>query len=74
MKPSVGRIVRYFPTTTDGLAAPDEGCAALIVRVWSDVMVNLTVFDAAGNTHSRTSVGQRREGVTQFCWDWPERS
>jgi hypothetical protein len=38
MKPTVGRIVRYFPTTTDGLATPDEGCAALIVKVWSETM------------------------------------
>jgi hypothetical protein len=65
--PTVGRVVWYFPPTNAaeaGFARPDEGtpCAAIIARVWSDAVVNLTVFDANGAAFPRTSVYLVQDG------------
>lgn len=60
--PTVGRVVWFYPsgrTGESGFARHPEGggpYAAVIARVWSDHMVNLSVFDANGTSHSRTSV------------------
>lgn len=67
IKPTVGRVVWfYMPVDAHqpGFAKPDDGepCAAIITRVWGDRMVNLTVFDANGVPHSRTSVSLLQEG------------
>jgi hypothetical protein len=67
IKPSIGRVVWYYPSTNVaeiGFARPDEGTplAAIIARVWSDSMLNLTVFDANGAPHSRTSVPLIQDG------------
>lgn len=62
IKPTVGRVVWFYPSqNTDeaGFARhPDGGgpYAALIAHVWNDHMVNLSVFDANGAAHPRTSV------------------
>ena len=62
IKPTVGRVVWFYPSqNTDeaGFARhPDGGgpYAALIAHVWNDHMVNLSVFDAIGAAHPRTSV------------------
>jgi hypothetical protein len=67
INPTVGRVVWFHPPTNaaeGGFAAPDAGqpLAAIIARVWSERMVNLTVFDANGVPHSRTSVVLVQEG------------
>ena len=67
IKPTVGRIVWFHPdphTGETGFARhnDDEPYAAIIVRVWSDFLVNLSVFDANGVAHSRTSVPLVQEG------------
>lgn len=59
--PTVGRVVHYYRDPRAGesdFAVNDDGLpyAAIIAHVWSDTMVNLTVFDANGRPHSRTSV------------------
>lgn len=58
--PTPGRVVWYVPAPTESsnFCKPgnDDPCAAIVARVWGDRMVNLTVFDANGLTHSRTSV------------------
>jgi hypothetical protein len=59
--PTVGRVVWFYPSRLvgeSGFASPPEGepLAAVIARVWNDRMVNLTVFDANGAPHPRTSV------------------
>lgn len=59
ISPSLGRIVWYTPCKhgVSGLATESDGrCAAIVVKVWSDRLVNLTVFDANGNSHAKTSV------------------
>lgn len=60
--PTVGRVLWYYPSANSvesGFSRhPDGGgpYAALIAHVWSDQLVNLTVLDANGAAHSRTSV------------------
>lgn len=59
--PTVGRVVWFYPasnTAESGFVRNESGgpYAAIIARVWSDKLVNLTVFDANGTPHGRTSV------------------
>jgi hypothetical protein len=59
--PTVGRVVWFYPasnTAESGFVRNESGgqYAAIIARVWSDKLVNLSVFDANGTPHSRTSV------------------
>ena len=67
IKPTVGRVVWFYPPTNSaqgGFAYPREGqpLAAVIAHVHSDVMLNLTVFDANGVPHGRTSVPLLADG------------
>lgn len=64
--PTPGRIVWFFASK----AEPQEFCsagadiphAAIVARVWGDHMVNLSVVDANGVHHGRTSVPLVQEG------------
>lgn len=76
IKPTVGRIVWYYPAVNcaeSGFASNsgDQPLAAIIARVWHDRMVNLTVFDANGVPHARTSVPLLQDledsGTSAFC-------
>lgn len=73
--PTVGRVVHYFPSSLDvleGEAMTIHGpapCTALIVYVWSETCVNLTVFDHAGNPHPRTSVAINVQGASPHA-EW----
>lgn len=64
--PTIGRVVWFHPPTNAAETgfAGQEICAAIVARVWSDRMVNLTVFDANGVPHSRTSVTLVQDGDT----------
>ena len=80
IKPSVGRVVWFYPslnTGESGFARHAGGSggpyAALIAHVWSDALVNLSVIDANGTPHGRTSVPLLQPGQDApdhaFC-DW----
>ena len=79
IKPTVGRVVLFHPSELTGEASfvrhpDDQPYAAIIARVWSDSMVNLTVMDANGDPHSRTSVplvqdSDSRPGNGFYC-EW----
>ncbi len=58
IRPTVGRVVLFTPSTLVGEAVQAYGhpCAAIVTHVWSDRMVNLTVFSADGKSYARTSV------------------
>jgi hypothetical protein len=65
--PTPGRVVWYYPdpqSAESGFARPREGqpLAALVAHVHSDSMVTLTVFDAQGVAHPRTSVPLVQDG------------
>ena len=73
-KPSIGRIVHYnddaYTWQTWQGREPDNWLAAIICRVHSDTTVNLSVFDANGNTMPRTLVEM---GDGRYQWRWPPR-
>lgn len=61
IQPTVGRIVWFYPSTNCAEAGfvhhePTKPLAAIVTHVWSDRMVNLTVFDSNGTPHGKTSV------------------
>lgn len=56
IKPALGRVVWFTPAQSDSMPTDEGKCVGIVVKVWHDRMVNLTVFDANGNQYSRTSV------------------
>lgn len=56
--PTVGRVVWFYPAESDPLfvAGYTQPRAAIVARVFSDRLVNLSVIDPDGNHHPRTSV------------------
>lgn len=75
MNPSVGRIV-HFQRRNLGLDVGDEGqiesVAAIITKVHTKTLVNLTLFPPAGGTESVTSVYEGDPGDAN-TWIWPPR-
>lgn len=75
IKPTVGRIVWYYPSASDADLVPcgSQPMAAQISCVWSDTCVNLCVTSPSGFTVGRTSVLLVQEGAprpgTNFC-EW----
>jgi hypothetical protein len=86
MKPTIGRIVHYVVTAADAQSwneqQADKGTqnplgegdhlAALVVKDWSDVTVNLQVFSDGAHSYWKTSItnlGDTQPGT----WHWPER-
>lgn len=80
-KPTVGRIVWYWPANNDasvsrvGKDTPyAQAHAAIVTAVWGDTCVNLCTFDANGNARPRTSVLLVQDGAARpeggnFC-EW----
>lgn len=64
IRPEPGRHVHFIPALHSGATgfADGEPHAAIIVRVWNDRLVNLTVFDRQGYTVARTSVTLQQPG------------
>lgn len=65
ISPTAGRIVWYHPAKTEMLAHAlpyPTPLAAIVAYVWDDRMVNLTVFDANGAMHAKTSVKLVQDG------------
>jgi hypothetical protein len=61
IKPTVGRVVWFTPSSVhpvpDFLAIDKEQpCAAIVIYVWNDRMVNLVTFDQYGKAFNSTSV------------------
>lgn len=66
MAPTVGRVVWFTPSVNDNISRNgDQKLAAIITCVWSDTCVNLSVFDANGAVHSRTSVPLLQDDMTK---------
>lgn len=72
-KPSVGRIVHYYPSENEPhlFAEVGEPVAAIITRVWTDECVNLQLFTNSGRTPHLTS---RCRGEGDGEWRWPPRN
>jgi hypothetical protein len=63
IKPTVGRVVWYYPPGKQ--AGVDQPLAALIAYVWSDMCVNLAIFDGNGQPYppGHTSILLVQEGT-----------
>lgn len=80
-KATIGRIVLFtFPLPHNRSWYDDEGQSAqvpaIITRVWSDTMVNLTIFvDGKKGVKVRTSVPLKNPRIAEsgFFFEWPER-
>ena len=81
IKPTVGRIVNYFPHVENDRVDPSSGKAqpypAIITHVWDDSVVNLAVFNDCSfplkpDALSPMSVSLLGDGVepTGRCWQW----
>jgi hypothetical protein len=73
IKPTIGRVVWYHPAS--GEPVTDQPQAALVTYVWSDICVNLAVFDADGVASNQTSVllwdsGSDIERPSQRYCEW----
>jgi hypothetical protein len=64
IKPTNGRIVWFTPGPRDAIGRYDtaQPLAAIVTHVVNDRMVNLCVFDSAGNAAARTSVPLLQDG------------
>lgn len=72
IKPTVGRIVHYRPGPQDPTPQfKNEPLAAIVTRVISDQVVNLTVLRADGITYGRHNVDLVQSGsnspVEPYC-------
>lgn len=54
--PTVGRIVLYHPHALDGGDVNGQPHAAIVAHVFSERLVNLTVFNENGSIYSRQNV------------------
>lgn len=62
IKPTVGRIVWYWPRRSNGFET-DQPLAAIVTYVHDDHLINLSAFSPAGFPMARTSVYLAQEGV-----------
>ena len=73
IKPTVGRVVWFYPQKGNGPDPQGQPLAAVIAHVWGDEMVNLMVIDANGVPSSETSVslfqGEGPRPEARFC-EW----
>lgn len=75
-KPSIGRIVLFKSKEPNDLGNGAEEVPAIITRVWSEQMVNLTVFRDNAAPITKTSVGYADDldaSGNYFAWRWPPR-
>jgi hypothetical protein len=80
MKPSIGRIVHVLiePAINNGT----DVAAAVITRVWSDDMVNVTVLPDCGQPLYKSSIplcanradADDRGGEQRYAAFWPPRA
>lgn len=62
IKPTIGRIVWYYPNEHDPLAFSNQPLAAMVSYVHSDDVVNLGVLCKNGTHHGRLNVRLLQEG------------
>ena len=77
MKPTIGRIVHYYPTASDHPQdflnqKLGEPIAAVIVKVWTEECVNLRLISDSDSTAWITSICYD-EAHSEMSWSWPPR-
>lgn len=71
IKPTIGRVMWYWPTKQSAEVEGYQAYAALVVFVHNDQLVNLAVFDRNGDCRSRTNVPLFQAGVGEERPDEP---
>jgi hypothetical protein len=76
-KPSVGRIVHYFPSDSDKIASANnaEFVPAIVVQTFGGDLANLSVFPMNPDATNvlRYSVHHKSNALEgQNYWDWPQ--
>lgn len=73
IKPTIGRIVWFYPQGRQQVEAKQQPHAAIIAYVHSDDYINITYFDTNGFAHPANGVFLRQEGEPRpdfaFC-EW----
>lgn len=62
IEPTIGRVVWYWPHTSENLAGPEQPLAALVCFVKDTRLVNLAVFDPRGIARPKVDVLLRQPG------------
>lgn len=62
IKPTVGRVVWYWPVGPKSKEAGDQPCSAQVAYVHSDRSINIGFFDHHGHACAATSVPLVQEG------------
>lgn len=73
IKPTVGRVVLYWPSTVQEGSDTSQPFAATVAYVWNDRMVNLSVTDHNGRQFGVTSVPLLQDGDVRtggMCCEW----
>lgn len=76
-KPTVGRIVHYYPSTADTTKKDGQPYPAVITHVFDDECVNLHVFSDGtfgtpdGNKTPTSVTKWNGEPDPASCWAWP---
>jgi hypothetical protein len=83
MKPTIGRIVWYYPTKSECELFNNyqTKAPAIITAVWGDTCINLKimydgVFDGWKTSVSKFDPEMKDSDgfpITTYRWDWPER-
>lgn len=60
IRPTIGRVVWYYPSGKESKSRGDQPWAALVAYVHSDICVNLGGFDPNGKHFEATSVTLRQ--------------
>jgi len=74
IRPTVGRVVLFWPILNPGERPDAQPWAAIVTYVWSDRMVNLSVFAHNGVQRSCTSVPLLQDGdaapISGYYCEW----
>ena len=62
IKPTVGRVVWYYPPKAEDAPAPEQPLAATVSYVHSDREVNLSVSQPNGDVHGTSNVQLLQDG------------
>lgn len=76
-KPTVGRIVNFYPNNADFLADKNlnnaEILPAIIVQPFG-LIANITIFLPGGEIVGGWSIPHKSEPIDGYAyWDWPQR-